>query len=245
LTTFIFEAVNFLILAGVLGWLLFNPVRRALADRRAAFEQNAKEAAKKLEEAERIRDEIGKKREQLDQELDRTREEIRAAAEQEAERIRSEARKAAEQEQEALKQKLATIEHAQMEAIANGIAATARQIVERFLDQLEGPDLELCLVRAACRELERMNGQDLGSVVVESTKPLEGSAKEMVDKALGNAAAQARFRVEPALGAGLRLTMDHGLIDASAAGLSAFAEQALKERFKAPEKDESGEDAND
>ena len=37
LTTFLFEAANFLVLAAVLGWLFFKPVRQALADHRAGL----------------------------------------------------------------------------------------------------------------------------------------------------------------------------------------------------------------
>lgn len=240
LTTFIFEAVNFLILAGVLGWLLFKPVRRALAERRAAYEEQAKDSADKLAEAERIRSEISEKRAHLDEELDTMREQIRAAAEQEAERIRSEARKSAEHEQEALKQKLSTLEHAQLETLAAAIAAAARQVVERFLDELEGPELDACLVRAACRELNRMDGKQPGSVLVESAHAVDDAAKAMLREALGDAMDTAEFRVVPTLGAGLRVTLDQGLIDASAAGLSAFAEQALKDRFKLPENEECG-----
>ena len=35
LATFLFEVANFLVLAVVLAWLFFNPVRKVLADRQA------------------------------------------------------------------------------------------------------------------------------------------------------------------------------------------------------------------
>ena len=36
LSTFLFELTNFLLLAGLLGWLLFKPVRNALQERQAS-----------------------------------------------------------------------------------------------------------------------------------------------------------------------------------------------------------------
>ncbi|NJN47909.1 MAG: hypothetical protein HC808_17125, partial [Candidatus Competibacteraceae bacterium] len=48
MATFLFEAANFLVLAGVLGWLFFKPVRQALIDRQVKFEADAVQAAEKL-----------------------------------------------------------------------------------------------------------------------------------------------------------------------------------------------------
>ena len=58
LTTFLFEAANFLVLAAVLGWLFFKPVRQALVDHREKFESDNRKATQKLAEAEKTRQEI-------------------------------------------------------------------------------------------------------------------------------------------------------------------------------------------
>jgi len=51
--TFLFEAANFLLLAAVLGWLFFRPVRDALERRRSELESEQRAATEARAEAER------------------------------------------------------------------------------------------------------------------------------------------------------------------------------------------------
>jgi F0F1-type ATP synthase membrane subunit b/b' len=68
-STFLFEMANFLLLAAVLGWLFFRPVRDALEKRRAGLEAEDREAAEKLAEAERLRAEAADRRSELEASL--------------------------------------------------------------------------------------------------------------------------------------------------------------------------------
>ena len=110
LTTFLFEAANFLVLAGVLGWLFFQPIRTALEDRKSQLLNQSREATEKLAEAERLRAEQQDHEAAFQRDLDRLRQEARAAAEREAETIRADARAASERERDRLQRELASLQ---------------------------------------------------------------------------------------------------------------------------------------
>jgi F-type H+-transporting ATPase subunit b len=234
-TTFLFETVNFLILMAVLGWLLFRPIRQALDNRRMALAKEAEEAAATRTEVERLQEEIRQRYAALEAELEQWRHNVRVAAQQEAEQLRREARAAVEREREAARHRLAHLEEAQLEHLAAAVATAAGTVVERLLRQLEGPDLERGLIRAACRELQALDGNDLGAVRVESVHPLDQQTQDEFTSVLGRAARTLEFRVSPSLGAGVRISTSRGLVDASAAGLAAFARGTLAEQLGMPQ----------
>jgi F0F1-type ATP synthase membrane subunit b/b' len=227
LTTFLFEAVNFVLLAAGLGWLLFRPIRHVLADRRAALAQEAEEVAAKRAEVERLQEAIQHRSAALEAELEHLRQSALAGAQQEAERIRAAAQADAEREREAAHEQLAHLEEAQLERLAAAVATAAGAAVQRLLQQLGGPDLERGLARAACRTLQALDGQTLGAVTVESAHPLDQETMTALTAVLGDAARTTAFRVTPTLGTGLRISTRHGLVDASATGLAAFAQRTL------------------
>jgi F0F1-type ATP synthase membrane subunit b/b' len=226
-TTFLFEAVNFVLLAVALGWLLFRPIRSVLAARQAALVQETEEVAAKRAEVERLQEAMQQRSATLDTELEHLRQSVLTAAQQEAERIRAEARVDAEREREAMRHRLAHLEEAQLEHLAAAVATAAGAAVQRLLQQLGGPDLEQGLARAACRTLQTLHGEALGAVTVESAHPLDQETMTTLTTVLGDAARTAVFRVTPTLGTGIRISTSHGLVDASAAGLAAFAQRTL------------------
>jgi F-type H+-transporting ATPase subunit b len=230
-TTFLFEAVNFMILAGVLGWLFFDPVRKSVEARRAALQAEAERAAAATAEAERNREETRRLQASFEQDMERLRREALSAAEREAEALRAAARSAAEREREALRYSAARIERAQLEGLAEEVAVAAAGIVRRLLEALPGPDLDAALVQAACRELKASEGMPLGPVTVESSAPLSETSRAALAAALGEAAAGAEYRVLPRLAAGVRIRTARGLVDATAAGLAAYTRRALAERM--------------
>jgi len=227
LWTFLFEIANFAAFAALLSWLFFKPIRKALEDERAKSRRIEGEAAQKLSDAERLRTEMESKREALAGELDALRAKSREAASQEASQIVADARARADQERANVKRDSLNIERAQMARIAGAVAAATHATMGRFLQQMEGPELEQTLIKAVCRELAAFSTNSLAPVVIESAQPLDGAVRQSIDAALGAAAKSAEFRVVPDLEGGLRISTAHGLIDASLTGLANFAEQAL------------------
>jgi F0F1-type ATP synthase membrane subunit b/b' len=233
LTTFLFEAANFLILAGVVGWFAFHPVRRALEQRRAEQLRQAQDAARQLAEARQLKQEIAERRDGLQQELDALRAHARSAAEQQAADIRAAARSAADQERVTAAERLVELQRQQVDRLAATVAATTRNSIELLLKQIDGPDLEQSLVTAACRQLPELVRDGNGEVAVESAAPLTGEFRKQIEAALGPPSTHVTYRVRPELGAGVRVQTNAGLVDVSAGALARFAEQKLLQEFAA------------
>jgi len=231
LTTFLFEAANFLVLAAILGWLFFKPVRQALLDRRAKLEDEAAQAAQKLAEAEKIQQDIDARRAALQSELNELREQGRDAARKQAEEILSQARAAAEREREASVRLAARMSETQRDTLAEVAAAATAETVGRLLDQINSPDLQAALIASACQQLGSLPHGTITPVKIESAQPLSPQQRADLENALGPAAGQVDFRTADGLGAGVRISTGQGLVDASVSGLVQFARQSLEQEM--------------
>jgi F-type H+-transporting ATPase subunit b len=232
--TFLFEAANFLLLAALLGWAFFRPIRAALERRRARLEAEERDAAEKRAEAERALAAVAARRKELEGSLASLREAARDEAERERSSLLDAAREQAQRERETLKTELASLRRGQARRVAGDAASAAREIVARLLERIEGPDLEQALVDAARRELAALAAAGpVAPVIVEATGALEPAVLDSLAEAAGVARSDVSAREVPELGAGVRILTARGLIDASAAGLAAHAERALAARFDA------------
>lgn len=226
--TFLFEAANFLLLAAVLGWIFFRPVRDALERRRSELENEQLAAVNAHAEADSVLQHARVRRSALEDSLEELRERIRREAETEAGRLVEAARVQTQHERETLKGELVSQRRAQARSLAHDAAFAAREIVVRLLDEIEGPDLEHALLRTACRDLEKLRSAgSLAPVVIESIRPLDDAAIATLAAAAGVDPAEAAHRVDPDLVAGLRVLTARGLVDTSAKGLAAQAESVL------------------
>jgi F-type H+-transporting ATPase subunit b len=226
--TFLFEAANFLLLAGLLGWLFFRPVRDVIERSRAelAAERSAAEEART--EADRILQETREKRAELEGSLEELRARVQREADQERERLVDSAREQVQRERDTLKGELVSQRRAQSRSLVRDAMLAAREIVVRLLEEMGGPDLEQALIRTACRELAGLSsGGSLQPIVVESARALEVDALDQLTEAAKVQAADVSHRVDPDLIAGVRVLTARGLVDVSAAGLAAQAERVL------------------
>jgi F-type H+-transporting ATPase subunit b len=226
--TFLFEAANFLLLAAVLGWLFFRPVRDALERRRSELENEQRAAAEARAEAERAAKDARARGAELEESLEAQRKRAQSDAEVEREQLVAAARAQMQRERETLKGELVAQRRAQARLLARDAAFAAKEIVVRLLGEIEGPDLADALLRAACGELEKLRSSGpLAPVVVESARDLEDEAVVGLAQAAGVVAADVARRVDPELVAGLRVLTARGLVDASAAGAAAQVERVL------------------
>ena len=232
LSTFLFEAANFLILAGVLAWLLFRPVRAAIEQRREAVAREGQQAAEKLADAERMRFEIADRLQKLDEELRIQREASRQNAARESERILAEAREAAQRERAALKRQMAYLEHARVERLSQIIAAATGQAVGRLLQDIAKTDLDMALLNEGRRRLASINGKPIGPVMIESARNLSDEERGSLENAIKLPGQAVEFRVAEDLKVGLRISTNQGLIDLSGTGLAEFAERSLAAQLK-------------
>lgn len=227
LTTFIFEAANFLVLAAALGWLFFKPVRKVLADRKARLASEEQEAVKKLADAELAQQNIEAAQKQFQEELNSLRARELESARKQADLLLADARTAADRELEASNRLAARLTELQQERMAHAAALAAAEMVGQLLKQIGGPEIHTALLRSACQHLKEIPAATLSPVIVETAQPLSSADREIVNEALGPAAAGADYRTNKELGVGIRIATGQGLIDASASGLSGYARQQL------------------
>ena len=225
--TFLFEAANFLSLAAVLGYFFFKPVRKALQAQREKFEAESRLAAQKLEDAEKVQAEITALRANLKLELQQRKTVELAQARQQAEQILAEARAAAEQERKQGHRLAVQMSELQQQNLAAVASAAAGYTVGQLLEQIDGPDLQTALIRSACEQLNSMPNAPLSTVKIESQQRLTSEQTRVIQNALGANAGKLDFRIVDGLGPGVRISTSHGLVDATASGLSQYARQAL------------------
>lgn len=225
-TTFLFEAANFLVLAAVLGWFFFKPVRQALRDRQTALDALDQAAGEKETAAKQALAEVESQRRAFRDELAKLRNETLEAARQEAATMIEEAREQVGRMHQSAEQHVTHLEKDQTATLARAAAVAAGALVGQLLTRLNGTDLQEALLRAACDQLRGL-ALDSTPVTVESSQPLSDDDRARLDAALGKASAFATYRVVSDLGGGVRITTSRGLVDASIAGLAEFGERTL------------------
>ena len=229
--TFLFEAANFLVLAAVLGWLFFRPVQAAIEQRRVALEKERRDVDALRAKAQHAVDEAEARRREIEASLEPLRAETHQEAERQAARLLADARARGEELHARLATELEALRREHARTLASDAAAAARSLVERLLDEIGGPELDAALVRAACARLAALPAEGrTGRVQVETARPLAADSRAAIVVAL-DAGAVLHERVVPELGAGARIVTPAGLVDATASGMAAWAERALRSRL--------------
>lgn len=224
LADFLFEAVNFLILAVVLGYLFFKPVRAALnreRDERARVEADtARLHADADELARKARDAWAG----VDADIAEHRERLLTAAHSEMAQVKEQAREVQAAERRSFEAQLRAAREAQAGELASVIGQVAAGSVVRLLTTIDGPELDSALVRTACAELGPAPGAHGRPADVESARPLGADDLAELSRALGGDFTR---RVVPELGAGVRITTATGQVDATAAGFARLAAREI------------------
>lgn len=224
---FLFEAVNFLLLAGALGWILFKPVRAALERERQRQATVDDDQARLRAEAESLRDEARTVRTNAEHEAAARRDEVLAAARREAAGIVAAARRDEASAKRAFEAELANRQAGEAAALNTTLARIAAESVRRLLTTLAGPDLDAALVRAACTEIAGLPASGRSGALVESARPLDDGSRALLEQSLGNTFEP---RVVAELGAGVRVTTAAGQIDATAASIARAAAAEIEAR---------------
>lgn len=219
----VFEAANLLLLTGALGFLFFKPIRRALEAERRRRGELEREARTMRADAEALVGEAKRARERLTAELEERRAEALAATESEAARVANDAKRREAARREELERELEALRRGEAERVAETLGRVAAVSVRRLLDALDGPALDVALVRGVCGVLAELPDQAKSEAGVESARPLGDEAKKLLEEALGHLV---EAREVPELGAGVRVTTSAGQIDGSAL---AIARQAARE----------------
>ncbi len=123
------------------------------------------------------------------------------------------------------------LEESQVSELGRAAAMAAASAVTRLLERIKSSDLESALVRSACEELKGIAKESLAPVKIETARPLSSEDRARVEALLAGAAPSPVYHVNDELRGGVRIWTAQGLIDASVAGLSRYAEQALRQEM--------------
>lgn len=229
--TFLFEAINFVVLAYALHRLLYRPLREAIDKRREANALAQETAEKARHEAETLQQQV---REQLATD-ERQRQELihhaRDQAEAERQKLLAEAERAAERRQEELRQALEREREEALKSVRQEVIAQAIELTRRLLaeacDRTLHQQLALRLVQTleqlpdTQREQLRANWQSSDSCVLESAQDLDPNVIQQLTRAVSGIVGQPvpfAVRTRPELLGGVRLRVGGYVWDGSLVG---------------------------
>lgn len=237
-STFALEIINFLVLVWILKRFLYRPVLATLAERRGRVERLLAEARDTEERANALKSQFEGRLADWEQEKTAARERLAAELALERERHLESLAQALNEERERSAAQDAHREEILRRELVAEAGAEARRFASRLLGSVAGPELEARLVELFIVDLQALPEERLAALhaghnghghgVFASAWPLSEEQRQR----LAHAAAQ-RLRLrgefgfveDPALLAGVRLTLGAWQLDFSLAGeLGIYAE---------------------
>jgi F-type H+-transporting ATPase subunit b len=229
--TFLFEVVNFVVLAYILHRLLYAPLRGAIERRRQAHEQAQTEAQQKQQQADALMQEL---KTQL-ADVDRARQEmIRQAHEQvlaERKKVLDDASTAVQARQEAARTALARERVETLRALHAEIIQQAVELSRRLLHEAADSTLEEQLAKRLAEALEQLPEADREALrrdwkpesgaLLEAAREIDGQALDRLSQAVAALVGQPTalpVELRAALIAGFRLRLGGCVWDASIDG---------------------------
>ena len=240
------QALNFVILVGLMKRYLYKPILRAIDAREKRIAGELADAAAKEAEATRERDEFRRKSEAFDQERAALLKKATDDATAERQRLFGEARDAANalsaKRQEALRTDAKNLTRAIQQRTQHEVFSIAR----KALMDLATTTLEERLTAVFTRRLRELDGPTKaglvkaleaasGSALVRSAFELPPDQRAMIQNALNetfSAEVHARFETAPDLVSGIELTMSGQKMGWSIDGYLASLEDGIHELLK-------------
>jgi F-type H+-transporting ATPase subunit b len=251
------QALNFLILVGLMWRFLYKPILNAIDAREKRIATELADADSKKAEAKKERDEFQKKNQEFDQQRAALVSQATDAANAERQRLLDEARKAADalrtKEQEALNRDHQSLNDEITHRTREEVFAIAR----KTLMDLSGTSLEERMCDVFTRRLRELNGQakdDLAKafrassapVFVRSAFDLSKEQQAAIQKALNetfSADIPLRFETAPDLVSGIELTANGQKVAWSIAEYLASMDASIGELLKKQAKPEDKSEA--
>lgn len=229
LTTFGFELVNFLVLLLLLERLVYRPLRRGVAARRAALEAREAGAKQVAADAERLKAELEERARSIDELRAQALREASVAAADERARILEQAREDAAGDRARAQHLLEAEREASQAEVRELAVRQATALAGRLLTQLAPDALETTLLDALLAELatrgETWKGEPDYSKEEEVEVTWARQPADAVVRRLRDALAGALqpgltlvHREDASLGSGAVLRFGHHVLDASTAG---------------------------
>jgi F-type H+-transporting ATPase subunit b len=231
LWTFLFEAINFVVLAYVLRWLLYRPLRQAIDRRREADAKARADAEKARTEAEELHGQLAVRLAQATAESQAMVHKAREQAEAERRTVLSDAEQAVQRRREEVRQALDREREEALQALHGEVVGQAVELTRRLLQEAADRTLDRQLAGRLIetlrdipdgeREELRRQWRPADGAVLETAAELDGATLDKVHEAVTAVVGQAAAPVvttNPDLLGGVRLRMGGHVWDASLAG---------------------------
>lgn len=231
LWTFLFEVLNFLVLAYVLQRLLYRPLREAVEKRQQETARARTDADKARQEAEALLQQVHEQQARQEQDRQKLLREAHQLAEAERKRLLAEAERTVRERQEEARKALDREREEALRALRSEITDLALDLTRRLLTGAAERTLQNQL---RCRLIETLHTlpeaeraqlvnhwQPQDGVVLETAEELDGTALSEVADAVTtvlNRQVTLTVSVRPELIGGVRLRLGGQLWDASLAG---------------------------
>jgi F-type H+-transporting ATPase subunit b len=229
--TFLFQTLNFVVLAYVLHRLLYRPLREAIAKRRETAAREQATAAQARQEAEALQQRLQAQFAAMEQQRQETIRQAREQAEGERKKLLAETERLLQQRRDEARQAQERERDEALRALRTEVVGQALGLAERLLresaDRTLHRQLALHLVETlnAIPEAERADlragWQAADGVVLETAQEMDPATLgqlEQAVKALAGVEVTLTIQARPALLGGARLRLDGHVWDGSLAG---------------------------
>jgi F-type H+-transporting ATPase subunit b len=231
LWTFLFEIVNFVVLAYVLYRILYHPLRKAVEERREATNRAQADAEAARRDAAALEQKLKAQLADLDRQRQDSVRQAREQAEAERKKILSETEQVVQRRQEDSRKALERERDEALESLRAEVIGQAADLAERFLDEAANETLNrqlalklievLSHLPAGEREDLQRQWKPVDGAVLETAKELDdatlGQLAQTVTAALGQQVTLA-VHIQTNLIGGVRLRLGGNVWDASLAG---------------------------
>lgn len=220
--TVLAQIVNFLILAALLKYFLFDRIVKAMDEREQKIASRFEEARQKEEDAEKERLEYGDKKTDIENEKDQILVDARRRAEEEREDMVGRARSEVEEKRNdwlrSLRSEREDFNRELAATVSEQVMAIGRESLARLMDA----DLEARLVESFLRELDELDSEDLAGdfdddgeeknvlARVRSAFPMGDDGRRKIREAVGEkvgARTEVSFEQSPEVIAGVELSV--------------------------------------
>lgn len=229
--TFLLQALNFLVLAYALHRLLYEPLRRAVAQRREATERVRTEAEKARQDAQSLQQRLQEQLAQAERQQQELIHEAREEGMRERRTIVEKAEQDAQQRQEGARQALQRERADALKALHGEVVEQAigltRRLLSAAVDRTLHQQLVLRLMETLNQSEEseedqvRKHWQPQDNVLLETAQDLDETTRERVKESVAaflGQPAPLTIQVKPALLGGARLRLAGHVWDGSLAG---------------------------
>jgi F-type H+-transporting ATPase subunit b len=229
--TFLFEALNFVVLAYVLYRLLYRPLREAIEKRRAANVHAQEEAAKARQEAEALQQRLLEEFARAEQQRQELIHLAREQAASEGRKLLAEAEQAAHRRLEEALQDVQRERELALKSLHQEVIGQAIELTRRLLSEASDRTLHQQLALRLAQTLEQLPQEEReqlratwhssDGLVLESAQDLDAGTLERLTKAASGIVDQPlslAVKNRPELVGGVRLRLGGHVWDGSLAG---------------------------